>query len=334
MTNYGIYCIKNLINNKIYIGSSINLKKRITTHKWLLNKNNHFNKYLQNSWNKYGGINFSFSIIKTLYVKNEVLLRRYEEYYIKNLKSLYNESGFNINKKTDIIYNNCRPVFKFNLEGEFVKKYNSIKEAFEDSKDKAAGSIRDCCTKRILYSNNFTYRYCDDFELEEDIKINHITKREERYSNENIYDNTPKYKFNLSERDSYFILCYNLKGELINIFEEVKDASEFFNLNKTSIFNRLKENNRIINSNNLRLRAVKSYIFIRVYDEELIQFKIRIGIKLLHKINISTNEVEKIYENLGRKNCAKELNVTPCVLDSYIRNKKIINGFLYEWREY
>jgi group I intron endonuclease len=334
MTNYGIYCIKNLINNKIYIGSSINLKKRITTHKWLLNKNNHFNKYLQNSWDKYGEINFSFTIIKTLYVKNELLLRKYEEYYIKSLKALYNEWGFNINNRTDIIYNNFRPVFKFNLEGNLIKKYASIKDAFEDSKDKSMGSIRDCCTKKISYSHDFTYRYCEDFKLDEEVKIQKILKREERYINENIYDNEPKYNFKLSERNSYFILCYNLKGELINIFNEVKDASEFFDLNKTSIFNRLKENNRIITSNNLRLRAVKSYIFIRMYDEDIIQFKIRIGIKLLHKINILTNEVEKIYENLGRKNCSKELNVTPCVLDSYIRNKKIINGFLYEWREY
>ena len=45
--NSGIYKIQNLVNNKIYIGSSINLKTRYRTHLRTLNENNHANRLLQ-----------------------------------------------------------------------------------------------------------------------------------------------------------------------------------------------------------------------------------------------------------------------------------------------
>lgn len=60
----GIYRIRNLINDKCYIGSSINIKKRWTNHTIHLNKNRHVNPHLQNAWNKYGKNNFRFEIVE------------------------------------------------------------------------------------------------------------------------------------------------------------------------------------------------------------------------------------------------------------------------------
>lgn len=62
--NSGIYKITNIINNKVYIGSSQNLKKRFYGHIRSLRKNEHKNKFLQNAFNKYGEQNFTFEIIK------------------------------------------------------------------------------------------------------------------------------------------------------------------------------------------------------------------------------------------------------------------------------
>lgn len=45
----GIYVIRNLINNKIYIGSAINLNNRWFSHRNKLNNNNHVNRHLQSS---------------------------------------------------------------------------------------------------------------------------------------------------------------------------------------------------------------------------------------------------------------------------------------------
>ena len=60
----GIYKINNKINNKIYIGQTVNIEKRWYKHKWDLNNNKHTNKHLQRAWNKYGEDNFHFSIIE------------------------------------------------------------------------------------------------------------------------------------------------------------------------------------------------------------------------------------------------------------------------------
>lgn len=58
-----VYQIKNLITNQIYIGSGKDFKDRKRRHLNDLKKNRHINAKLQNSWNKYGSNNFSFTIL-------------------------------------------------------------------------------------------------------------------------------------------------------------------------------------------------------------------------------------------------------------------------------
>jgi len=77
----GIYQIRNCLNNKIYIGSSNNLRKRFIKHKSRLNRNEHRNPHLQSSWNKYGEDNFSFEI---LLVCEQFELLRYEQLCLDN----------------------------------------------------------------------------------------------------------------------------------------------------------------------------------------------------------------------------------------------------------
>lgn len=62
--NSGIYYIINIVNNKKYIGSSFDIKKRISKHFRQLSKNKHINKHLQNAYNFYGKENFSFEIVE------------------------------------------------------------------------------------------------------------------------------------------------------------------------------------------------------------------------------------------------------------------------------
>lgn len=97
----GIYCIRNLINNKVYIGQSLNIKQRIRQHKSQLNLNKHTNSYLQRSCNKYGLSNFEFIIVKECTIDE---IDKFEKYYIDKYDSInklygYNlESGGNLNK--------------------------------------------------------------------------------------------------------------------------------------------------------------------------------------------------------------------------------------------
>lgn len=63
----GIYKIVNKDNDKYYLGSSCNIfDNRFKNHKSLLRKNKHFNKHLQDAWNKYGEEKFIFSVIENV----------------------------------------------------------------------------------------------------------------------------------------------------------------------------------------------------------------------------------------------------------------------------
>ena len=61
----GIYKIENLINHKVYIGQSKDIKSRLYQHKHCES-----NKHLKHAFKKYGIENFSFEIIKETYDRN------------------------------------------------------------------------------------------------------------------------------------------------------------------------------------------------------------------------------------------------------------------------
>lgn len=88
----GIYCIENLINKKKYVGQSVNIYNRWSSHKGELNRNCHCNGHLQNSWNKYGEENFKFYILEKCSKDN---LDEKEIYYIDTFKTLDENYGYN-----------------------------------------------------------------------------------------------------------------------------------------------------------------------------------------------------------------------------------------------
>jgi group I intron endonuclease len=90
----GIYKIQNSTNNKIYIGSAVDIKKRWRDHKWCLIHNKHHNSHLQSSWIKYGADSFEFSIILECEI-NDLLTK--ELNYILQYDSFNNKFGYNVN---------------------------------------------------------------------------------------------------------------------------------------------------------------------------------------------------------------------------------------------
>lgn len=99
--NCGIYKIVNLVNSKIYVGSSINLKSRKYAHFNTLLKNRHDNNYLQNAYNKYGKENFKWEVIEyidKLEDKKELkkILLDKEQYWINSLKVCNKNIGYNL----------------------------------------------------------------------------------------------------------------------------------------------------------------------------------------------------------------------------------------------
>ena len=59
----GVYAIHNKINDKFYIGQSVNIAYRWKQHKNALKNSKHENKHLQSAYNKYGSEAFEYIVL-------------------------------------------------------------------------------------------------------------------------------------------------------------------------------------------------------------------------------------------------------------------------------
>src|ERR1700733_3463740 len=89
----GIYQILNIVNGKFYIGSAVNIYKRLLTHRAMLDINKHDNIHLQAAWNKYGEESFTFGIVEFVEDKSKLIER--EQYWID--KTYCYKIGYNRN---------------------------------------------------------------------------------------------------------------------------------------------------------------------------------------------------------------------------------------------
>lgn len=92
----GIYKITNLINNKVYIGQSVNIAQRWNKHRSSYNNNglHTYNYPLYQAFRKYGMDNFKFEIIEEC---QSVDLNQKETYWIKFYHSNTPDFGYNQN---------------------------------------------------------------------------------------------------------------------------------------------------------------------------------------------------------------------------------------------
>nr|YP_009577867.1 GIY-YIG endonuclease [Cordyceps cicadae]QBG64858.1 GIY-YIG endonuclease [Cordyceps cicadae] len=115
----GIYCWINNINNKIYIGSSINLTNRFYKY-YSVNLLMTRKTFIHNALLKYGYSNFSLVILE--YITNKKELINKEQYYIDLLRgtpaeyNILNKAGsslgFKHNKETLDFFLNTRKLSK------------------------------------------------------------------------------------------------------------------------------------------------------------------------------------------------------------------------------
>lgn len=130
-----IYKITNIINSKVYIGQTINFKKRIYHHKYSAkneDSKSHFPIY--RAMNKYGIDNFKFEIIDTS--NNKVCLNKKEEFYID-------------------MYNSCNPDFGYNVQSGGVNIFSERLSKIL-KKSKSNGTPMDM--RVINITDNIIYR--------------------------------------------------------------------------------------------------------------------------------------------------------------------------------
>lgn len=189
----GVYMIKNVLNNKRYIGSSRCIKSRLTTHLSTLNRNCHHNKHLQNSYNKYGQSAFRICILELCEDIKDTILFLEQKYLDLNpeynkAKIAENNSGWHhtqdtiarmirsrtgkprkINKQTysspkkginpnRINKNLTVPVIQLDFDDNYIREYSSMSEAARAINRKREG-IRDCCRGKQVSAYGFKWRY-------------------------------------------------------------------------------------------------------------------------------------------------------------------------------
>lgn len=93
MYKSGVYEIVNLATCKKYIGSSKNVELRLRQHYLLLKRGVHYNKHLQNSFNKYNENAFIFRVIEYCQKETRVDI---EKEYVEKHNCLNDYFGYNI----------------------------------------------------------------------------------------------------------------------------------------------------------------------------------------------------------------------------------------------
>jgi group I intron endonuclease len=100
----GIYQVKNTVNGKILLGSSLNLEGPLNRHKFMLKIGSHPNKALQKDWDDLGADKFTFEILEEVKIKDDPNfnlkdeLTLLEQIWLEELHP-FGERGYNINEK-------------------------------------------------------------------------------------------------------------------------------------------------------------------------------------------------------------------------------------------
>jgi group I intron endonuclease len=243
----GIYKITNP-KGKIYIGQSIQIEKR-----WERYKYNNSNKQtkLYNSFKKYGYENHTFEVLEKCNLEQLNEKETYwKQFYLNILNNvwdkvlfheLYDLGGGPKSKKTIIkmkYYQSNRtikhnkkisearkkPILQYDLEGNFIKEWDSTKQYADINNLKNGSAITACLKKRSVsaYGSLWAYKLKNNIPLHiVPVNYNYITKS---------------------------ILQYDLKGNFIKEWDSIDKASNFLNIKKQGICNVLK--NRAKSSGN------------------------------------------------------------------------------------
>ena len=152
----GIYKITNLINQKVYVGQAVDIKRRWSEHKSHSFSPKHlsYNYAIHRAIRKYGIENFAFEVLEEC---SESQLNKKEIYWIDRFNS--KEAGYNMTEGGDTTANNWdRRVCQYSLEGKYLKTFSAIRAAARETGIDHA-TIGRCCNRKISHAGGFLWVY-------------------------------------------------------------------------------------------------------------------------------------------------------------------------------
>lgn len=215
--NFGVYYIKNLTSDKLYIGCTTDLCNRWSQHKSTLRKNKHHNIHLQRAWNKYGIESFE---------KKDVF--KQEDYWVKLYKADKSRFGYNIKstggymnvKMSDghranvSIKNKQRSKKVVLIDGTNITYYKSISDVAKYFNVSLA-SMGSTIKRNNIYKNKFIIILEEDYD--ESANYYNIRKRNYRKT----------YNKKIEQYDS--------EGNFIREWNTIDEAAEKLNISRPNI---------------------------------------------------------------------------------------------------
>ena len=153
-----IYKIINNINNKIYIGKTSNIKRRLSQYNYMLRFNLLHNSHLQSSILKYGRENFTFEILE---FSNEENLNNREKYWINFYKSYNPKFGYNKTFGGDGLI--ATEEIKLKISNSLIGITHSNKRKLNQSESHKGKTLSD--ETKIKQSNSQKIRFQENSEI-------------------------------------------------------------------------------------------------------------------------------------------------------------------------
>ena len=198
----GIYLIQ--IGNRMYIGSSVSVGKRLLTHRSRLRNAKHSNPIMINCFNKYGEDHCNFKVLEEC--KENVLVER-EKFYIDVLKP---ELNVELNPiKQNGIYK-AKKVYQYDIDGNFIQEHESASSA-ERSLNRSNSKVSQCAMdkRKSAYGYLWSYKKVDKL----------------------VYEN------NSSKAKAKKVSQYTMEGELITTHDSIADAVRSLDLQENACTN-------------------------------------------------------------------------------------------------
>ncbi len=296
----GIYKITNIVNNKMYIGSSRNVFTRISSHKSKLKTNNHINKYLQKSYNKHGIENFIYEII--VYCQEEELIFL-EEYYINLYDSSNYEIGYNI-----ISFSKGIQIHSLETKNKISKGNKGKRKGI-----KPAQACIDFITEFAKLPKTEQHK--------QNLSKSHLGRKRESFSEE--------WKLNLGLAHSKKIDVYNLNFEIVYQNITVTELCKILNISN-SIVNAaktkkhvLKKEFLIIDAGNILIKSEYSRLNKVLWSKKLRKSNGR-------PIKIYKDDIEHLFDS---GTCAAEfLKVSTSHIHKSAKKNIKIQGWCIEYK--
>ena len=186
---FQIYKISNNLNNKVYIGSSIDVERRWRQHKEasINEKDHHYNYPLMIAFREFGIANFTFEVVDTL-PDYQAMIQAEHDWIIKEncvVPNGYNQTNNtnspmfdpNVAKKMSDTKRDKygKRVSEIDLNGNIIDVWDSLAEAGEKT-GLDRFKISDVCNGRRLTTGDRVFRFLDEEEniIIPEVKVNQV----------------------------------------------------------------------------------------------------------------------------------------------------------------